>query len=579
VNAAPPANQNPVANAGADITVTLPTNVVNLDGSGSSDPDGTISSYSWTEVSGPAQYSITSPSAAKTSVTNLVAGVYQFSLTVTDNNGAAATDMVRVTVNSSAPPPGNQAPIANVGGNLSITLPINSASLNGSASTDPDGTITSYSWTEISGPAQFAIANASAAKTQVTGLVQGSYAFRLQVTDNGGLTAADTLYITVNPAAAAPNQPPVANAGSNESITLPTNSVTLNGSSSYDPDGTISNYSWRKVSGPAGSSLANANSASASVSGLVQGQYVFALTVTDNDGAAATDQVTITVSAAPVANKAPVANAGGDISIILPANSAQLNGTGSSDPDGTISSFSWTNISGPSTPVITNANTATPTVSDLVVGQYVFQLTVTDNSGASSTDQMSVVVSNAPASNQGPVANAGKDTTIPMPASTAMLNGNGSWDPDGKITSYRWKQITGPNNAVIANSTSSATQVNNLVQGGYVFELDVVDNKGAISSATVKVDVVDNLRFTSNLKLYPNPVSTTLNVQYLNDLTGKVVINIFSAGGVQVYGAEFAKNQTLMSVQINVSTLARGIYYLQVLQPDGSKLAKSFFKL
>jgi ribosomal protein L14 len=579
VNAAAPANQNPIANAGADITLTLPTNVANLNGSGSSDPDGTISSYAWTWVSGPAQYGIANASSANTSVNNLLQGVYQFQLTVTDNAGATATDIVKVTVNASAPPAGNQAPIANVGGNLTITLPVNSAPLNGSASNDPDGTITAYSWSKISGPTQYAISNASTATTQVTGLTQGSYAFRLQVTDNGGLSAADTLYITVNAAAPAPNQAPVANAGSNVTITLPTNSLTLNGSSSYDPDGTIASYNWSKSSGPAGSSLSNANSASASISGLVQGQYVYVLTVTDNNGATSSDQVTITVNPAPVVNKAPVANAGGDINITLPTNSAQLNGSASSDPDGTISSYSWTNVSGPATATITNGNTATPTVSGLVAGQYVFQLKVTDNSGASATDQVSVVVSNQAVSNQGPVANAGKDTTIPMPASTAMLNGNGSWDPDGNITSYTWKQVSGPNNAVIANSTSSSTQVNNLVQGGYIFELDVADNKGAISTATVKVDVVSNLRFTSNLKLYPNPVSTTLNVQYLNELTGKVIVNVFNAGGTQVYGAEFTKVQNLMATQINVSTLPRGIYYLQILQPDGSKVSRSFFKL
>jgi ribosomal protein L14 len=581
VNAAAPANQNPVAKAGADITVTLPTNVVNLNGSGSNDPDGTIASYAWTEVSGPSQYSIASPSAAKTSVNNLVQGVYQFKLTVTDNAGATATDLINVTVSASAPPAGNQAPIANVGGNLNITLPTNSAALNGSESTDPDGTIASYTWSKIGGPAQFSITDASAASTQVTGLVEGSYTFRLQVTDNGGLSGSDTLYVTVNAAAPAPNQSPVANAGSNISMTLPTNSTTLNGSSSYDPDGTISSYSWTKVSGPAGSSMANASSASASVSGLVQGQYVYALTVRDNNGATATDQVSITVNAAPVVNKTPVANAGGDISLILPVTTTTLNGTGSSDADGTISSFSWTNISGPSVPTITNASTATPTVSNLIVGQYVFQLKVTDNSGASSTDQMSVVVSTTPTeqANQTPVANAGKDTTIPMPASSAVLNGAGSWDPDGNIAGYSWKQVSGPNNSVIVNSTASSTQVDNLTQGSYTFELDVTDNKGAISSATVRVDVVSNLRFTSNLRVYPNPVSTTLNVQYMNDLTGKVVVNIFGAGGTQIFGAEYTKDQNLMSKQINVSTLPRGIYFIQILQPDGSKISKSFFKL
>ena len=69
-------------------------------------------------------------------------------LTVTDNSGATGIDIVTITVNGAA----NQAPIANAGSNISITLPTNSVTLNGSGA-DPDGTIVGYSWTKLSGPA------------------------------------------------------------------------------------------------------------------------------------------------------------------------------------------------------------------------------------------------------------------------------------------------------------------------------------------------------------------------------------------------------------------------------------------
>src|SRR5215216_3926581 len=65
--------------------------------------------------------------------------------------------------------------------------------------TDPDGTISSYAWSKISGPAGSAITNTSAASTTVTGLVQGSYTFRLTVTDNGGASASDDVAVIVNP--------------------------------------------------------------------------------------------------------------------------------------------------------------------------------------------------------------------------------------------------------------------------------------------------------------------------------------------------------------------------------------------
>jgi hypothetical protein len=125
--------------------------------------------------------------------------------------------------------------------------------------------------------------------------VQGVYTFRLTVTDNEGSTDSDDMIVTVN---AAINQPPVANAGMDQSITLPVNSVSLSGSAS-DGDGTIASYQWSKLSGPVGESITSASSASTTVNGLVQGTYTFRLTVRDNDGATAFDDVVITVNAAP----------------------------------------------------------------------------------------------------------------------------------------------------------------------------------------------------------------------------------------------------------------------------------------
>jgi len=94
-----PSNQPPVADAGSNITITLPTSSVTLNGSGSHDNDGTITTYAWTKISGGAA-TITSPSAASTTVTGLVQGTYQFKLTVTDNNSATGSDTVQVIVNA-----------------------------------------------------------------------------------------------------------------------------------------------------------------------------------------------------------------------------------------------------------------------------------------------------------------------------------------------------------------------------------------------------------------------------------------------------------------------------------------------
>ncbi len=329
-------NQLPTANAGNNIVITLPVNSTTLNGSGA-DADGTITGYTWSRVSGPTTFTFGSASAVTTTLTGLVQGTYVFRLTVTDNSGAIATDDVNVTVNAAV----NQLPTANAGNNIVITLPVNSTTLNGSGA-DADGTIASYAWSRVSGPTTFTLGTAAAATTTLTSLVQGTYVFRLRVTDNSGAIATDDVNVTVN---AAVNQLPTANAGNNIVITLPVNSTTLNGSGT-DPDGTIASYAWSRVSGPTTYTFGTAGAATTTLTGLVQGTYVFRLTVTDNSGATATDNVNVTVNAA--ANQLPTANAGNNIVITLPVNSTTLNGSGT-DPDGTITTYAWSRVSGPTT--------------------------------------------------------------------------------------------------------------------------------------------------------------------------------------------------------------------------------------
>ena len=102
-------------------------------------------------------------------------------------------------------------------------LPINTISFSGSGN-DPDGIIVGYLWTKISGPTSYNIVNASSPITDVTGLVEGVYQYQLKVTDNNGATGLNTVQITVNATA---NISPVANAGLDQTITLPTNIVII----------------------------------------------------------------------------------------------------------------------------------------------------------------------------------------------------------------------------------------------------------------------------------------------------------------------------------------------------------------
>ncbi|MCO6497945.1 MAG: T9SS type A sorting domain-containing protein, partial [Chitinophagaceae bacterium] len=197
-----------------------------------------------------------------------------------------------------------------------------------------------------------------------------------------------TMKVTVN---AVPNKAPKANAGQNQTITLPTNTVTLSGSGT-DEDGTITGYQWSKVSGPVSYSITSPSSATTEVTGLVEGTYKFRLKVTDNKGATGTADVTITVKAG--SNQKPIANAGGNKTIVYPENSVILTGSGS-DVDGIIASFNWRQLSGPSNANILSINKAQTEVSDLVVGNYEFELTVTNDKGATGRDTMLLMVASA----------------------------------------------------------------------------------------------------------------------------------------------------------------------------------------
>jgi hypothetical protein len=189
-------NKPPISIAGPDQLLTLPADSVLLDGSSSSDPDGSISVWLWTKISGPASFYVVKPSDSITLIKNLTIGTYQFELKVTDNKGLFAKDTMQVIVND--PSQYNRQPIANAGPDQTITLPANQISVNGSTSTDPDNNIAAYAWTIISGPSSFSITNSNAVQTQVTNLVQGIYQFELKVTDTYGLFSKDTMKVTVN---------------------------------------------------------------------------------------------------------------------------------------------------------------------------------------------------------------------------------------------------------------------------------------------------------------------------------------------------------------------------------------------
>ncbi len=180
------------------------------------------------------------------------------------------------------------------------------------------------------------------------------------------------------------NLAPTAQAGGPYSGTVGV-AVSFSSSGSTDPDGTIANYAWSFGDGGT-STLANPTHAYASA-----GTYTPSLTVTDNQGATGTDQASVTISSGGGGgNLAPTAQAGGPYSGTT-GNAISFTSSGSLDPDGTIAGYLWDFGDG------TTSTQANPSRSYTAAGSFTATLTVTDNLGATGTDQASVTVT-APSS-------------------------------------------------------------------------------------------------------------------------------------------------------------------------------------
>ena len=291
------------------------------------------------------------------------------------------------------------------------------------------------------------------------------------------------------------NSAPTSNAGADQSIAEGT-VVNLEGSGS-DSDGTIDSYAWSQTSGDS-VDITNASSASASFTAPsvdADTALVFRLTVTDNDGDTATDDVTITVTDSGAENSAPTANAGSDQSVVE-GGEVTLAGSGS-DSDGTIASYAWSQTSGDSVD-ITNASSASASFTAPSVDAdtaLVFRLTVTDNDGATATDDVTITVTDSTSGggeNTAPTANAGADQEVDE-GDEVTLAGSGS-DSDGTIASYAWSLTTANDDVTLSGAdtaTASFTAPDVDADTALVFRLTVTDDDGATATDDVTITVTD----------------------------------------------------------------------------------------
>jgi hypothetical protein len=262
----------------------------------------------------------------------------------------------------------------------------------------------------------------------------------------------------------------------------------------------------------------------------------------------------------------------------LPANSVTLNGTASTDPDGSIVSYTWRKIQGPAGSSFSSTNIASPAVNGLTRGQYEFELTVTDNRGAASTDRVLITVIKI---NQKPVAKLTRDTiAVALPVQNAELSAIDSYDPDGIVTNYEWTYKKGPKEPKMLSPQSSKTIIADLVTGTYEFDLVVTDDDGAKDQKAVMVIVKNgsNRRLIPDVSVYPVPASNLVNVKISTDVEGRTSLTFIDMNGRPVMTDVFVKGYGSFTRQVNIGQLPKGAYSILIQVDQTEKVVEKLIK-
>jgi len=427
------------------------------------------------------------------------------------------------------------APVADVGTDIS-TDENTVVTLDGSNSSDSDGSIVEYLWELDSGAYDIALnGNNQSIATFTAPDVDADIqlVFELTVTDNDGISSKDYLNVTILRV----NEQPVANAPVNVQATGD-ELVTIDGSNSHDPDGAIASYAWTQTSGT-NVTILNADQAIASFTAPnANAQLGFQLTVTDNEGAANTQAfIVTTVEQTPevIENQFPIARVQSTVTV-NGGEQVVLNGTASSDPDGSIINYNWAQTSGSPSIAFTKAQSSQATTSFIapnVETQLIFQLSVTDDDGATSTNSVTITINEviAEPENQAPYAYAGDNITVEE-NTLVTLSGSASNDSDGTIVGYYWTQRAGSPTVAINTPTSitaSFTAPEVTEQTTLTFDLVVSDNDGAEATDYVYVTVEPAVEPNQAPTISGVPASTVTEGKYFSftpesaDLDGDVL--------------------------------------------------------
>jgi len=507
-------NRPPVASFTESATSVPTGTVIHFDASASSDPDGSIVSYAWNFGDGNTGTGVTVDHSYADN------GTYTVTLTVTDNDGATGIATHTKTVL-------NRPPVANFTESATTVYTGEVIHFDASTSSDPDGSIVSYSWNFGDGYTGTGMTIDHAYADN------GTYTVTLTVTDNDGATGLTSHIKTVL------NRPPVASF-TESATSVPTGTVIhFDASASSDPDGSIVSYSWNFGDGNTGTGVTVDHSYADN------GTYTVTLTVTDNDGATDTANATKTVL-----NRPPVAIFTESAETVGVGETISFNASLSYDPDGSIVKYFWNFGDG------TNATGVTTTHSYSKIGNYTVTLTITDDDGATDTANATKFVSE----NVPPVASFTENATTVLTGVVIHFDASASYDPDGSIVKYFWDFGDGTNGTGVTIEHSYADD------GTYTVTLTVTDNKGATDSANATKTVLNRspvASFTESAETVYTGGVISFNASSSSDPDGSV-INYFW---------DFGDGKNATGVTASHSYSDDGIYTvtLTVTDDDGAK--------
>ncbi|HEX3153308.1 MAG TPA: Ig-like domain-containing protein, partial [Candidatus Angelobacter sp.] len=387
-----------------------------------------------------------------------------------------------------------------------------------------------------------------------------------------GMTAvSNQTLVTWNSAA---NTAPVVNAGTNQTITLPTNSATLSGTATDDglPNGTLTT-TWTQVSGPVQAAIANPNQLATVVSFTQPGSYVFKLSATDSVLTTSAN-VTITVNQQ---NLAPSISISVDSTVITqPANTIHVTGTVTDDgfPTGSTLTAQWTEVSGPATATFSNPNSPNTSIALSAAGTYVLKLSASDSQLTSSVNVTIIV--NPPAPNQAPTVNiVASQTLITLPSNVVTLSGKISDDglPLGAPITTAWSQVSGPLPVTFSTPAGSSTQVGFPAAGTYVLQLAASDSE-LTGTATISITVNSvGTNQAPTVAIIADHTSITLPT---NLVTLNGVINddglpngTIATQWAQISGPSAVNITQVTSTSVKVAFPAAGVYVIKLTANDG----------